>query len=436
MTQAERDRLVTLKKAKKRLITQREAAEELGVTVRHVKRLLKELKKRGDKAVIHGLRGKPSGRRISEASEQKAVRILSDPIYQGFGPTLGCEYLRKKHGLAVSKETLRKWMMQGGLWKAKQQKVEQVHQWRPRRSRCGELVQWDTSEHDWLEGRGERIYLIAMIDDATSRLYARLVGSDSTEENMRVLWGYLGLYGRPVAFYTDQASLFQTADKRRRDQPAGDQDPVQMPPTQIGRALQELGVAWIAAHSPQAKGRVERGFSTAQDRLVKGLRVAGAGTLEAANAYLESEFLPWWNQALAVAPAHACDAHRPLGQQHDLAAILSHVEQRQVSNGYTVRYQGQQYQIARNEVRVGLRGSNLRVEQRLDGSLAMRFGAHYLRVRVCEQPLPVSPAPKRSAPVKPRKRLQAGGKSRWMDGFWDRPSPTLKQAIAIANATS
>lgn len=170
MTQAERDRLVTLKKAKKRLITRRAAAEELDVTVRHVKRLLKALKKRGDKAVIHGLRGRPSPRRIGEACERQAVEILSDPIYRGFGPTLACEYLRKRHGLAVSRETLRKWMIQAGLWKAHQQKVEQVHQWRPRRSRWGELVQWDTSDHDWLEGRGEGIYLIAMIDDATSRL--------------------------------------------------------------------------------------------------------------------------------------------------------------------------------------------------------------------------------------------------------------------------
>jgi hypothetical protein len=169
---------------------------------------------------------------------------------------------------------------------------------------------------------------------------------------MRVLW-YLELYGRPVAFYTDKASLFQTAEKRRRDEPGVDKDPEEMPPTQIGRALRELGVAWIAAHSAQAKGRVERGFSTAQDRLVKGLRVARASTLEAANRYLESEFLPWWNQTLVVQPANADDAHRRLGREHDLAAILSHVEQRQVNNGYIVRYQSKLYQIDRNDVRAG-----------------------------------------------------------------------------------
>ena len=292
LSQAERDRLVTLKKAKKRLITQREAALELGLTIRHVKRLLKALKKRGDKAVIHGLRGRPSPRRLAAATKRKAIEVLSEPVYAGFGPTLAAEYLLDRHEVVVSKETLRHWMTEAGLWKGRKRKAERVHVWRPRRSRCGELVQWDTSEHDWLEGRGERMYLISMIDDATSRLHARFVRSDSTAENMRLLWSYLEQYGRPVAFYTDKAALFQTAERRRRDEPGVDKDPMEMPPTQIGRALRELGIPWIAAHSPQAKGRVERGFSTAQDRLVKGLRVAGAGNLEQANAYVEQEFLP------------------------------------------------------------------------------------------------------------------------------------------------
>lgn len=334
----------------------------------------------------------------------------------------------------MSRETLRKWMIRGGLWEAHRQKVERAHPWRERRSRCGELVQWDTSEHEWLEGRGEKIYLISMIDDATSRLYARFVRSDSTAENMRVLWGYLELYGRPVAFYTDKAALFRTSDKRRRDEPGVDKDPREMPPTQIGRALQEMNIAWIPAHSPQAKGRVERSFSTAQDRLVKGLRMAGVCTLEAANAYLDSEYLPWWNRTMTVAPATACDAHRNLGKEHDLAAILSHVEERQVNNGYIVRYDGRLYKIDPAHVQVGLRGSKLRVEQRLDGSLAMRFAARYLRFDVCEQPLPTTAASKPPAPVKPRKG--PGRKSRWMEGFWDQPSPTLKQAIGISNAKS
>src|SRR5450759_1827089 len=165
MTQSDRDRLVTLRKARKKLIKQREAAEELGVSVRQVKRLLYALKKRGDRAVIHGLRGVGSKRRIAEKIQRQAIQILSGEDYQGFGPTLASEYLASKHKIEASRETVRKWMIEAGLWKAGQCSVDAVHVWRPRRSRFGELVQWDTSEHDWLEGRGEKLYLILLIDD-------------------------------------------------------------------------------------------------------------------------------------------------------------------------------------------------------------------------------------------------------------------------------
>ncbi|MBV9507490.1 MAG: DDE-type integrase/transposase/recombinase, partial [Acidobacteriia bacterium] len=144
-------------------------------------------------------------------------------------------------------------MIRSKLWRAHRDKPPAMHAWRPRRSRWGELVQWDTSEHDWLEGRGEKLYLIAMIDDATSRLFARFVRHDSTAENMRLLWSYLERFGRPLAFYTDKASLFQTAEKRKRDEPGVEKDAVEMQPTQIARALRELGISWIAAHSPPAK---------------------------------------------------------------------------------------------------------------------------------------------------------------------------------------
>ena len=393
MTQADRDRLVTLKKAKKKLITQGDAGQELGLSIRQVQRLLVSLKERGDKAVIHALRGKPSNRRIDEEIMQAAVKILSAPIYEGFGPTLASEYLRDKHGIEVSKETARKWMIGGKLWHGKRQKMCAIHTWRPRRSRFGELVQWDTSEHDWLEGRGEKIYLIAMIDDATSRLVARFARHDSTEENMKLLWSYLEKYGRPLTFYTDKASLFRNNEKRKRDEPGVDKDPVEMPPTQIGRALRELGINWIAAHSAQAKGRVERNFETAQDRLIKAMRVAGVKTPEQANAFLEQEYLPWWDRTLTVEPAHSDDAHRPLEKSHQLAASLSHVEMRQVRNDYTIRYDGALYQIERQSIVSGLRNANVRVEKRLDGSLAVRYQERYLNVKECVKTAS-SPPPK------------------------------------------
>ena len=433
MSQAERDRLVALKKAKKKLITQKQAAEEIGVSERQVRRLLREFTRRGDQAVIHKLRGCLSNRKLPQAKEQEAVGILSNPVYLGFGPTLAAEYLRKKHGLAVSKETLRQWMARAGLWKARERQVKEIHQWRARRSCCGDLVQWDTSTHDWLEGRaGEPLYLIAMIDDATSRLFARFVRHDSTAENMRVLQDYLRLLGRPVAFYTDRAGLFQTAVKTKRYELQPGADRPELPPTQIGRALGELNIVWIPAYSPQAKGRVERQFGTTQDRLVKGLRVAGVSTLEEANAYLEQEFLPWWNQTLAVAPANPTDAHRPLAKEQDLAAILSHVEERQVGNDYTVRYEGKVYQIDRKDIRTGLRRGRVRVECRLDGSLAVRFQDRYVTITPREPAKKV--AAQESAAPRPRKPAPKRAASDWCKHFDLRQSPKVWQAARGSGA--
>jgi hypothetical protein len=426
MTQADRDRLVALKKAKNNLITQREAAEELELSIRQVQRLLCGLKQRGDKAVVHGLRGRASSRKIDEKIERQAVKILSAPVYEGFGPTLAAEYLGKKHGIEVSKETVRQWMMGAKLWRAQREKVKQVHVWRPRRSRFGELVQWDTSEHDWLEGRGEKLYLIAMIDDATSHLFARFVRHDSSAENMKLLWSYLEKFGRPLTFYTDKASLFRTAEKRKRDEPGVDKDPVEMPPTQIARALRELGIAWVPAHSPQAKGRVERNFGTAQDRLVKGMRVAGVTTIERANEYLTDDYLVWWERELTVEAANPDDAHRRLEKSHNLAASLSYVEPRQVRNDYTLRWDGKLYQIERQAITPGLRGASLRVEERLDGSLAVRYGERYLPVKECA----AADKPKAARSKKPAKTRRADRRgSDWNKNFDLKKTPKLWQAL-------
>jgi transposase-like protein len=229
MTQEDRDRLVALRKAKKGLITQREAAAEIGQSERHVRRLLVKLKEEGDHAVMHKLRGRLSNRRAEAKVKEAALEILSQDLYRGFGPTLASEYLGKKHDIAVSRETVRSWMIEAKLWRVHKQRIEKIHEWRPRRSRQGELVQWDTSEHAWLEKRGEKLYLISMIDDATSRIHARFVKHDSTEENMRLLWSYLEQHGRPLSFYTDKAALFQTAPKIARDrkaQPCQEQEPL------------------------------------------------------------------------------------------------------------------------------------------------------------------------------------------------------------------
>jgi transposase-like protein len=412
MTQQDRDRLVALKKAKKGLITQREAAMEIGRSERHVRRLLKKITSEGDRAIVHGLRGRRSNRKVDEKIKQAAIEILSREIYAGFGSTLAAEYLAEKHGIHVGRETVRQWMIESKLWRANRQRIEKIQEWRQRRSRVGELVQWDTSEHAWLEARGPKLYLISMIDDASSRLHARFVMHDSTEENMRLLWSYLERQGRPLSFYTDKASLFQTAPKIARDrQEVPRSQPEPLPPTQIGRALAELGIVWIAAHSPQAKGRVERSFQTAQDRLVKGLRVAGASTLQQANAYLEVKFIPWWNEKLSVVPARADDAHRPLEATHSLPASLSYVETRRVANDYTIQFDNKTYQIARADIRTGLRGGRVRVEMRLDTSMAVRFRDSYLVVSECH------PRPKVAAARLLRKPLAPRPKSQWMKNF-------------------
>jgi hypothetical protein len=427
MTQADRDRLVTLKKAKKRLITQKDAALELGLSERQVRRLLRALKKRGDKAVVHALRGVPSNRKIAEEVRQEAMEMLSQDVYSGFGPTLATDHLERQ-GMVASRETVRQWMMEARLWRPRRRRVEQVHQWRPRRSRCGELVQWDSSDHDWLEGRGPRLKLILMIDDATSHWHARFVARDSTEENMRVLEGYLREYGRPLAFYTDKAGLFQTALKHRRDEPGVEKDPVEMPPTQIGRALRELGINWIAAHSPQAKGRVERSFQTAQDRLVKEMRVQGIATLAQANQFLMDSFLPWCNQRLKVAPANPDNAHRRLERCHDLAAILSHVETRRVAGDYTFQFASKLYQIGRPDIRPGLRGADVRVEKRRDGSIAVRFKDRYLSVAECPAASRI-PARKVTPPTRKPKAADPSARTRAWKSFDLHKGPKLWQAI-------
>jgi transposase len=428
MTQADRDRLVALKKTLSKAITQRQAAEELKISERQVRRLLVKLRTGGDRAILHGLRGRRSNRKMNEEVQQRAATILKQDVYRGFGPTLASEYLAKRHGIEVSKETARKWMTAAGLWRARPRRVVEVHTWRARRERFGELVQWDTSEHDWTEGRGEKMYLVSMIDDATSRVFARFVPHDAMEENMAVLEQYVQRYGRPLELYTDKASIFYTTPKKNhpvREEPH--------PPTQIGRALAELNIGWIAAHSPQAKGRIERSFDTAQDRLVKGMRVAGVKTIEQANAYLENEYLPEWNAKFAVVPACADDAHRPLRKQDRLDTILCRVEERVVGNDYTVRLHGQTYQIVRADIQPRLRAARLRIEQRRDGTVAVRFENQYLQVEACE---PVEKVQPQSAPRPKRTKPRAGGNKNWMKGFLDRSKPTLGQAIVIANATS
>jgi len=422
MSQEERDELDWLKRAKEGSITQREAAQRMDVSERWVRTLVKRMSQQGDAVVVHGLRGRPSNRKLPAETQRQALAILKQPDWHDFGPTFAAEQLAKRHQIQVGKETLRGWMIEAGMWKSQSRRLEAVHGWRPRRSAFGELVQWDTSEHDWLEGRGPVRYLVRMIDDATSWSWGRFVERDATPQNMGVLWEYLEKNGRMVDVYTDRDSMF-AVPPRPGESKDGQRQADRL--TQLGRALRELGIGSILAYSPQAKGRIERSFLTAQDRLVKHLRLAKVSTLKGANAFLEKEYWPEWNAHFARPVVDFPNQHRGLTPQLDLASILCHVEERVIGNDYTFCFAGRRYQIARAETQAGMRRQRVRVELRLDGELKARYQGRYLQIGECG--VPAAPVPTARQPV--RKDHNAGGRSQWMQGFFDRPSPPLWKAI-------
>jgi hypothetical protein len=252
LSQRERDRLKVLHEVKQKHLTQLAAAKRPKVTDRQVRRMLLRLRERGDRSLVHGLRGRPSNRKLAAWLEQKILARLRQR-YADFGPTLAAEHLAQE-GFPVSRETLRKWMTKAALWRPRSQRVKKIHVWRERRASFGELVMQDSSPFRWLEDRGPACQLIALIDDATSRIWGRFTEHDTTEENLRTLQEWLRRYGRPLAHYTDKNIIFQKAGP----QPLPEQlrgDPLR---TQFGRALNELGIEWIAAHSPQAKGKWNR----------------------------------------------------------------------------------------------------------------------------------------------------------------------------------
>ena len=387
LSQRERDRLKVLHEVNQKQLTQVLAAERLKVTDRQVRRMLLRIRERGEGALVHGLRGRPSNRKLGAPFEEK-IRKRLHHRYADFGPTLAAEHLAKE-GFLVSRETLRKWMTQEALWRPRCQRVKSVHVWRERRASFGELVMQDSSPFCWLEKRAPACQLIALIDDATSKFWGRFAEHDSTEENLRTLGGWLRRYGRPWAHYTDKNSIFRTTRRPGIEEQLQGEGAR----SQFGRALQELGIEWIAAQSPQAKGRIERLFETLQDRLVKEMRLAGITTIGAANHFLEMRFLPEWEQRFTVIPRHPRDAHRRLGREHRLEEILSVRVSRQVADDHTVSWEGNRWGVPREEVCAGLRGARVEIERRLDDSHWLRFRGRYLHLRPCPEPVRQSASP-------------------------------------------
>jgi hypothetical protein len=381
MSQRERDRLKLMAPVMSGERTQSEAARLMKLSVRQVRRLQRRLESGGDAAVVHGLRGRQSNRRCDAAFRTRVIEASREQL-AALGPTMASEKLAAL-GLAVPKETLRRWLLEESLWQPSRRR-EKHRKRRERRPCFGELVQGDGSEHDWLEGRGPRMTLLVLIDDATSRADARFHPAETTDAYWDVLGRWLRRHGRPLALYTDFDSIFVDNTPGHRDAS-----------TQFARSLQELDVHWIGAGSPQAKGRVERFNGTAQNRLVKELRLANAGTMDEANVVLDKAFLPWFNRNCTTQPASPNDAHRPLGPSMNLAAILCRHDQRKVANDYTIRFANRIYQIL-PPARPGLRGGKVTVERRANASLRLRFKDTYLKFKEFTRPTGAPPPNPRS----------------------------------------
>jgi hypothetical protein len=367
MGQRDRDRLLVIRQVLAGERSQVCAAGLLDLSVRQVRRLQKRLAREGDGGIVHKLRGHCSNNTVDEELKQRAVSIYRGEMWD-YGPTLACEKLFERHGIKLCPETLRKWLLAAGLWQRKRKRNK--HRSRRERRKClGELVQIDASHHRWAEGRGEKMVLCAMIDDATSRILARFYDAETTENYLDLLGRYVRLCGRPVALYSDRAGIFRTERSKRETEQ--DFHP------QVARALDELDVRLILANSPQAKGRVERLFGTLQDRWVKEMREKGVKTIAEANTLLENKLLAQFNDRFAVAARVDGDAHRPAPEQGVLESVLCVQSERVVANDYTVRYGNKVYQIPPPALS-GLRGGRVVVERRLDGQLKLRFKDKYL----------------------------------------------------------
>lgn len=391
LSQKDRDRLIVLHQLREGHLRVSEGARRLRLSLRQMRRLVRRFEEEGDGMVVHGLRGRPSNRRVGDALREKALNRAREPLYRDFGPTLLSEDLAEDPGIGyVHPATLRLWMIAEGLWEP-QPRRRRHRKRRERRGALGELVLMDTSVHPWLEDRSsEEIVLIALIDDATSRLYARFVPRDTGAANRQLLVDYLTCFGRMGALYADRAGHFQ-AHFRARERRENDQAEAL---TLIRRALGALDIELIIALSPQAKGRVERLFRTLQDRLIKALRIRGISTMDAANEFLAAEFLSFWHARFTVPAREPVDAHRPLPDGVDLLRLFAETDDRVIGYDFTFRYQNQLYQIEAADANGAMPKSRLTIERRLDGTTRFRWRERYLS----PTPLPAPPPAARSEP--------------------------------------
>lgn len=373
--------------------SQVEAGKALDLSDRQVRRLCVRVRRHGNRGILHGLCKRPSNHQLDPDVLEQALGALHDPLWDGFGPRFATDKLENLHSIRLGAGTVRKLMIRTEIWRVAR-RGKRHRSWRPRRICLGMLTQLDGSPHKWFEERGPECVLLIYIDDATSQiLYGEFVKVEDTLTLMRTTKVYLQTWGRPVAFYVDRDSIYKVNRQASIDEELRDEHPM----TQFTRAMAELGVVVIAANSPQAKGRVERGFNTHQDRLVKELRLRGISTMEAANRYLWDVYIPEHNARYAVAPASTSDLHKPLLASHNLDEILSLRTERTVFNDFTVRFRNRFFQIlAEQPMRVRPK-DKVSVEVRLDGSTHLRCRDCYLNFKT----LPKRPErpPERAQPV-------------------------------------
>ena len=407
MSDCDIDRLGTIRNIIDGKLTWGEAAEILSLSERQVGRLCARVRAGGNRGVIHGLCGHPSNNRLNEEVLGQALSALHNPLWKGFGPTFAQEKIDEHYRIALGTETVRKLMILTHLWEPRRRGGKH-RAWRERRRCVGMLVQLDGSDHDWFEGRGPRCALIIYIDDSTSRiLYGEFAKVEDTLTLMRTTRTYLRRCGRPVAFYVDKDGIYKVNRPAAVEEQLRGEEPL----SQFTRAMTELGIEMIFAHSPQAKGRVERGFDTHQDRLVKELRLRGIADIDQANHYLWREYIPKHNARYAVEPADPVDVHKPRLPDHDLDAILSIQTSHQVQNDFTVRHDNRFFQID-PEQPVHVRAKSwLSVQERLDGSVQLVFKGRRLKFHsIAGKPLrpPQGRAQRKAVPIP--------AKPRWLRG--------------------
>jgi transposase len=364
MSGSERDRAFLVRQAVEGLLSQREASERLGVSVRQFERLVRAWRSEGDAGLVSRQRGRPSRRRMSEALRRRIGGLLKEK-YADFGATLATEKLLELDGIKVSVEMVRRIQIGLGLWRPKTRRARRVFQVRERRPRFGELIQIDGGPHDWFEGRAPRCTLIVFIDDATSRLTAlRFAPVESGKAYLDTLRDQVLIHGRPLVFYSDRHGIFRVNAK---DAESGDGK------TEFGRVVERLDIALINALTPQAKGRVERANQTSQDRLIKEMRLRNISSMGAAQAFLPS-FMLKWNEKFAVEPSDKVSAHRPWTKTNDeLDLLLARREDRVLSKALTFSYGGTKYRVKTNGPGTAMRGAKALVHHLTDGRLHVTY---------------------------------------------------------------